>query len=334
MLKTKEHLLHYFLNQKIKLSTYDQKFLHNLEYLIAKYHRVTSNQQALFEKLVSKYAKQFTKMGFIKEELKALPWTTPIVESTSEFTGAQVSMVGEKIILKVPFNKHFISDFRSTENNTYEWSRDSKQYASPLTTNALRLIYNVLPKYFNTVVYSVEIMELLNQVIPYEATFWDPTYVKSNGNYYVAAMNSFLGDAISNLCLDDDPKTLFLLSQYGIKIDTSVTENDPKKLFASNFSPVIDLDHFNTVAEWLKEFDVDLIYFGRGLGNTNTRNEITGILKQLNIQVANNSRFYTEDDAKNPVMLKLVTGADYLPEFKGKRLTKFIQLQISRPVPL
>jgi hypothetical protein len=334
MLKTKEHLLHYFLNQQIKLSTYDQKFLHNLEYLIAKYHRVTSNQQALFEKLISKYAKQFTKVGFVKEELKSLPWTTPIVESTPEFTGAQVSRFGNEIILKVPFNKHFISDFRSTDNNSYEWNRDSKHYVSPLTTNALRLVNNVLPKYFNTVVYNVEIMELLNQVISYEAKFWDPTYVKLNGNYYVVAMNSFLSEAINNIVLDDHPKSLFLLSQHGIKIDESVTQNDPKKLFASNFSPVIDLDNFHTVAEWLRELNIDLVYFGRGLGNTTTRNEITAILKQLNIQVANNSRFYTEDDAKTPVMLKLVSGTDYLPSYYNKRLAKIIQLQISRPVPL
>lgn len=334
MLKTKEHLLHFFLNQQIKLSTYDKKFLHNLEYLISKYHRVTSNQRALFEKLISKYAKQFARIGLLKENLKELPWATPIVESSTEFTGAKVSINNGQIILKVPFNKHFITDFRGTENNSYEWNRDGKQYNSPLTTNALKLVSTTLPKYFSTVVYSADIIELLNPVIAYEARFWNPTYVKLNNNYYVIAVNTFLASAINDLVLDDDPKTLFLLSQYGINIDESVTQNDVKKLFASNSNPVVDLDNFRLVAGWLKEFEVDLVYFGRGLGNINTRNEITGILRELNIQVANSSRPYTQGNAKTTVMLRLVSGSESLYQYNVNRLAKVIQLQISRPVPL
>lgn len=331
-LASKEHLLHYFLNHEIKLSTYDQKFLHNLEYLIAKFHRITTNQKALFEKLISKYSKQFGKVGFDKEELKSLPWTTPVVESTAEFTGAQVSLLGNNLVLKVPFNKHFISDFRSMENNSFEWNRNDKKYMAPLSTYALKIANTILPKYFKSTTYSIEVMELLNQVVPYEADVWKPTYLKSNGNYYVGAINQYLYDHIKDLNFDDNPKTLFNLSQYGITVDKSVTCDDPKKIFASEFNTVIDLDNLSTVLVWLKELDVDMVYFGRGLSGANTRREITSMIESLNISVSTNPKFYTDDDAINPVMLKLTDTADYLPHHKGKRLFKYIKLQISRPV--
>jgi hypothetical protein len=175
-------------------------------------------------------------------------------------------------------------------------------------------------------------MELLNQVVPYEADVWKPTYLKSNGNYYVGAINQYLYDHIKDLNFDDNPKTLFNLSQYGITVDKSVTCDDPKKIFASEFNTVIDLDNLSTVLVWLKELDVDMVYFGRGLSGANTRREITSMIESLNISVSTNPKFYTDDDATNPVMLKLTDTADYLPHHKGKRLSKYIKLQISRPV--
>ena len=331
-LTSKEQLLHYFLNHSIKLSTYDQKFLHNLEYLIAKFHRVTSNQEGLFTKLISKYSKQFTKLGYDKEELKLLPWNTPIVESMTEFTGAQVSIINDKLSLKVPFNKHFITDFRSTENNSFEWNRSEKKYYSPLSTNALKIAYTLLPKYFKTVTYSVDVMELLNQVVPLESDVWQPTYIKKYDNYFIGGINGILYEYIKDYNFNDDPKTLFDLSQYGIKIDESVTKNDPKKVFASEFNTVIDLDNFATVVSWLKELGVDVVYFGRGLGNANTRKEITSIIESLNISVNANPKFFTDENYKTPVLIKLTDSSDYLPYNPNTRITKYIKLQISRPV--
>lgn len=333
-LSSKEQLLHYFLSSAIKLSTYDQKFLHNLEYLIAKFHRVTTNQKTLFEKLISKYAKQFTKSGLDKEELKELPWNTLIVESIPEFTGAQVSLVGDKLILKVPFNKHFISDFRSIENNSFEWNRDDKKYISLLSTNALKIAHTLLPKYFKTVSYSIEIMELLNQVLPLEAEIWNPTYVRKNGKYLIAGINSFLYDHIKDYVFSNDPKMLFELSQYGVKIDSSVTEGDPKKIFASEYNTIIDLDNLPTIISWLKELGVDVVYFGRGLGNSNTRKEITTMVESLNISVNANPKFFTDNKYTTPVMLKLTDTSDYLPYNPNSRITKYIKLQISRPVDI
>jgi hypothetical protein len=59
---------------------------------------------------------QLTKNGYVKEELKSLPWKTLIVESTSEYTGALVSMIDDLLTIRVPFNKQFISQFRKNHS--------------------------------------------------------------------------------------------------------------------------------------------------------------------------------------------------------------------------
>lgn len=331
-LKTKEHLLHYFLNQSIRLSNYDQKFLNNLEHLIHRFNRITTNQAILFDKLISKYSKQFTKAGFEKEDLKRLVWKTPVVESTPEYTGAQVSLVGNIIRLKVPFNKNFISIFRNLQDNSFEWNRNSKEYYSPLSTMALKILYHVLPNHFSSVSYSTEINEILEIGKAYTATFWNPTYVKINNNFYLLASNNILDEQVKDIPFNDDPNTLFHLSQFGIQIDESVTEGDPKKIFAGEIRPVIELDNLSTVANWLSELKVTKVYFGRGIGDAVTRKEIEAIFKKINIEYKTNSNFFSDEQTDTSSMVQLTSGSDVSPFYKGKRISKYIILLNSRPV--
>ena len=84
---TKEHLLYFFLQGKISLSQYDQKFLSNLQMICHEKNRVTSNQAALFDKLISKYSKQLFKNNVDVEQVKLLSWKADLVPSTpAEFS--------------------------------------------------------------------------------------------------------------------------------------------------------------------------------------------------------------------------------------------------------
>jgi hypothetical protein len=147
----KEQLLYFFLQGKISLSQYDYKFMANLQTIIQNNARVTSNQADLFDKLISKYKKQLVRQGLVKEELKELPWKTMIVESTSEYTGAVVSLRDNELNIRVPFNKSFISEFRNVPNNAFEWDKETKSYSATFGTTALKVAHSVLPKFFSTV---------------------------------------------------------------------------------------------------------------------------------------------------------------------------------------
>ena len=90
--KCKEHVIWYFLKasdplRKINLSHYDFQFMSNMQSLTHEKKEITSNQAALFDKLISKYRKQLASHGIINlEELKELPWQSTVVPSLPKYT--------------------------------------------------------------------------------------------------------------------------------------------------------------------------------------------------------------------------------------------------------
>ena len=265
---TKEHLLYFFLQGKISLSQYDQKFLSNLQMICHEKNRVTSNQAALFDKLISKYSKQLFKNNVDVEQVKLLSWKADLVPSTPEFTGARVSIEDNNtLLIRVPFNKTFISDFRSVNDNPFDWNRDDKKYVAEFSTYALKIAYTLLPDYFPIVMYCDKLLSLLEQLSIYEnVKVWEPTLVRVNGNLIVAGVNNILGDMLANMELNHDARTFYELSQMGIKIDPSLIDS-PKLKFASEFITEVNLDNFTNVAKWIVELNPSNVLFGRGLVN-------------------------------------------------------------------
>jgi hypothetical protein len=279
---TKEQLLYFFLQGKISLSQYDQKFLSNLQMICHEKNRVTSNQVALFDRLVSKYSKQLYKNNVDHTQVITLPWKADIVPSTPEYTGAKVSYDDNLLTIRLPFNKTFISDFRSVNDNPFVWSREEKKYVAEFSTYALKIAYTLLPGYFPIVMYCDKLLSLLNQLSIYEnVKVWEPTLVRVNGNLIVAGVNSILGDIIANMELKHNARTFYELSQLGIKIDPSLIDS-PKLQFASEFVTEVNLDEFSEVAKWIIELNPNEVLFGRGLVNRLDR-EIREILdKEIN----------------------------------------------------
>jgi hypothetical protein len=280
----KEHLLHFFLQGKISLSQYDYKFMSNLQQMIHANHRITTNQVELFDKLVSKYRKQLIKTEFNVDTLKSLPWKTSVVQSTEEYTSAKVSLVGNELTIKLPFNKTFISEFRDIKYNTFEWNKDRKVYTAPFSTTALHVAATKLQKYFSVVRFCDTLQAILDQLKQYEdATVWDPTLVKVGNSYFIAACNPIIADVLSDVELNTEPKTLYTLSNAGVKVDPALL-TEPKLKFAHEYSTQVDLCDLTSLISWLQELDCKNVILGRGITlNKQVYNELTLKLNEANI---------------------------------------------------
>jgi hypothetical protein len=284
-MKNKEQLLYFFLQGKISLSQYDYKFMANLQTMIQNSSRVTSNQADLFDKLISKYKKQLVKNGFVKEELKELPWKTMIVESTPEYTGASVRLMEDDIIIRVPFNKSFISQFRQIEDNKFSWDSAEKIYRAKFNTLSLKIAHEYLPKYFSHVKYCTVLTELLDQISEYANLVWNPTAVKFNDGLLVVACNEILGSIITNQNLEITPRNLFNLSKLGIRIDPAVYDDDEKLRFAASNFYETDINDFEKTISWMRNVGCDNVILGRGIRSVSWKEELTSTIEKHGMKV-------------------------------------------------
>lgn len=329
-MKNKEQLLYFFLQGAISLSQYDYKFMANLQTMIQNNFRVTSNQAALFDKLISKYSKQLTKNGYVKEELKSLSWKTLIVESTSEYTGALVSMIDDLLTIRVPFNKQFISQFRTVKNNTFEWSRDSKHYTAPFSTSALKIAATTLPKFFDSVKYSSELQEIVNELEKLNGLVWNPTLTMVNGRLLVAATNPVLGQLIDNIELSLTPKTLFKMSQLHIKVDPKLYENDEKLKFAASKSYTTDIDDCENTISWMRNIGCENVILGRGIRSASWRTELSELISKYGMNPLGPLSFGKLPDGLS-MMIQHTSNAEVQSAFSGQ-ISKTIVITDSRPI--
>lgn len=329
-MKNKEQLLYFFLQGKISLSQYDYKFMANLQTMIQNNARVTSNQAELFDKLISKYKKQLTKNGLVKEELKALPWKTMVVESTPEYTGASVKLIDNDITIKVPFNKTFIGQFRNTENNTYSWDSAEKLYRAPFSTLALKTAYNVLPKFFSHVRYCYTLDPIITKLQEYDGLIWNPTARKVGGKIVIAASNEVLSNLISDKDLEINPKNLFNLSRMGIKIDEEIYANDEKLKFAANDVYETDIDDCETIISWMRNIGCDNVILGRGIRSASWKDEVTATIEKYGMNVHGPVGYVTTIDSGISMMLQHVSTTDRTTMLSP--ISKTIVIKDSRPI--
>lgn len=326
----KEQLLYFFLNGKVSLSQYDYKFMANLQTMIQQKDRVTSNQATLFDNLISKYKKQLTKNGFDKDMLKALPWKTTVVESTSEYTGAKVSLYGDDIVIKVPFNKSFISSFRAVKNNNFEWDKENKLYRAPFSTVGLKIAKTELAKYFETVRFDDQLTPLIEQIEAYRAEVYNPTLCLVNGRPFVVAVNSILGELLNGMDLKIDSSTLFKLSNMGVNIDPEVYESNPRLEFASNRVCEIDIEHVETAISWMKSLGCNNVVVGRGLRTHFNQDKLNELISKYGMNPLGPMSFGKLPDGIN-MLLQHTSSIDVRNAFAGQ-LSKTVVLKDSRPI--
>jgi hypothetical protein len=329
-MNNKEQLLYFFLNGKVSLSQYDYKFMANLQTMIQNKNRVTSNQATLFDNLISKYKKQLTKNGFDKDILKSLPWKTEIVESTPEYTGAMVSLYGDDLVIKVPFNKPFISAFRQVKNNHYEWDKDSKVYRTPFNTVALKIANTELGKYFPTVRFDDNLNKLFSDISVYNAEVYNPTLHVVNGRPIIIAINGVLGELTQNMDLKVDSITLHKLTMMGIDIDPSVYQSDPRLEFASKRVYEMEMDQVETAISWMKNLGCQNVIVGRGLRTHISQDALYELITKYGMQPLGPMSFGKLPDGVN-MLIQHTSNIDVRSSFAGQ-ISKTVVLKDSRPI--
>jgi hypothetical protein len=258
-----EEVLDLMLNH-ISLSRYDQKFFYNLQLInVLPRKAITSNQAALFTKVVKKYKKQLATLNCDADQLSEIPWTLPVIQSSPEFTHAQISIENNELILKCPFKQAFVQEFR--DHTVMIWNRDKKLYSTEYGLHKLKIIINCVMKHYNEIKFCDTIQNIINEISIYdESQCWDPTLVKCNGRLYIANLNESLDKAIKHVELNTSLNTLATLCSYGVKISHSLqnqlVEHSVNDLyFAVNRQIAYEVSDVEGLAEKLKKINCDYV---------------------------------------------------------------------------
>ena len=143
---TKEQLIHYLV-QNISLGTYDKKFLTNV---YENNKPLTTNQNELLDKIVLRYSRQFAKKKLIATDLINLPWTRPLIISSSEFTDANIYTVDDKIYIRTPYKKDYILKLKEF-NYPIIWDRDKRVWHTDYCAETLKFIIHHTENNFNVI---------------------------------------------------------------------------------------------------------------------------------------------------------------------------------------
>lgn len=338
-INNKDNLVYFMQSGTLSLGQYDLKFIQNILFIITQHKPLTTNQVELFDKLTDKYKRQLNKFGLSKQKISSLQWNVSIISSDIKYTQAYISIIDGKIIFKSPFSKKFIEIFRKQENNNFTWIKNDKHYEAEYTPYQLKLLVNTSRKVYPTINYCEKTSSLLNNVDEYsDAKIWNPTLVRVNNRYMIAAANEFLMNAIKDNSLEPTVENLFQLSRFGIHVDDTITNNDPLLNFASKFIVEMDFVNADTIVEYLKSIKCDAVVF---LGNTLFVNRRKPLQQKLldnlivNIHDSKNLNFSEKLKYKNIVAIKpaphIITILDN--KFHWYRnISKLILLKDSSPI--
>lgn len=297
-LKTREHLIYFMQCGMMRLSKYDLQFIQNIQIIVTQHKPLTVNQVNLFEKLVEKYKRQLNKHGIDDSKIVSLKWKCDIIPSEPAFTHAHISVSDGTIYLRSPFNKKFIKEFREHKQNTFIWNKERRRYESPYSTAALKQVVDVTHKFYTDINYCPITTELLNSICDYsDKDIWNPTLVYRNGRYYIIALNEYLNEATKHIPLNNEFKTLDMLSRYGITVEESVTCSDKKLEFASSYHITKSIEDLENIINWIKELGCDAAYFsGTGALTTALKRDMELLLEKENIRSITRPEFFINKD--------------------------------------
>ena len=333
MMQKKEHILHYMLKGYVHLSKKDYGFFNNLTYIVKEKKQVTTNQDKLFDKLIAKYQRQLKKLGHLNVEiLTALTWDVPVIDSSEEYLVPKLYLEGNMICLRSPFNSKFITAFKVAQNNTFIWDKDAKVYRSPFYTHALRLVYDTALSIFDKLDMDEHITSLITPLIEQHGTK-APILTMNEGKYYIDNMNKNLYEAIKDIELNDDPITLYRLSRHGVSIDKSITNEDPFKMFASQYFTKLDIDELFTKLEYFKRLGITDVYTPAqyvNLSATGFVKELLSWFNQHNFKIHHNKDTVTDGS----VLLRRVMGNEKIGTLgaDSRKIGKVVHVTNSRPI--
>jgi len=330
--QTKEHLIYFMQTGMMRLSKYDLRFVQNLQTISLQKNNLTTNQVALFDKLVDKYRRQLHKHGITSEILEGLTWESTIVPSDPKFTEAYVTINDHTITFRSPFSKKFVDAFHKVPYNSFKWYKEKKVYEAPYSTHALRVILQSAAEHYPVVNYCPVTSELLNSTVQYNAKYWSPTLIKLDNHYLIAATNRFVDEAIKDLPLSSDIECLVNLSTHGVAVDSSVTNGDPLLEFASTYEVNIDFAEVDTLVTYLKAMNCDAVLVtGQASMLVQYRRILKSKLADSGIHVDEKNNIVLEarlKDYSRPVLINLSSMAVQ----ESSKFKKVIRMKNSLPV--
>jgi hypothetical protein len=219
----------------------------------------------LFRKVAGKYKRQFSQLKIEVDEVLTRSWDVNIVESIPEYTGASIKIENDKLILRSPFNKNFLTALKKNPIYSLEWVKDRRQYEAEYSHTNLKELLYLTADHYSILNYCEQVTQIVESLSVYEnVKYWVPTLVYK-GHYYIAALNEHLYEAIKDIEITDDLRTIATLVKYGVVIDQSVTDHfleteHPTKIkLATTFQTEIEMRDSKLAVEWLEELGCDAI---------------------------------------------------------------------------
>jgi hypothetical protein len=266
-----------------------------------------------------------------KVELKALDWNSTLVESTTEYTGAYVSLFNDTLNIRVPFNKSFITKFREVKDNTFVWDKESKVYRTNFSTTALKISTQVLHKFFPTVKYCDELSTILISLSELESgtTVWNPTLCMVNGRLVIAGCNSIIGEIVRDMELSLEPNLLFKLSKLGIDVDPDIISDYPKLQFAANNVYEAEIIDVENIIGWMKNLGCENVVIGRGLRTALNQEQLAKTIEKYGMKPLGPVSYVKLPDGVS--MLLQHTSNVGINSF-SENISKTVVLKDSRPI--
>lgn len=272
---TKEQLI-YFMVQHLSLGTYDNKFLMNIN----EHKRpLTSNQANLLDKIITRYSKQLSKLELVSDEMLSLPWTTQPIPSMPEYTQAHIKVEGDTIEIRSPYKKDYIDALKKCDIPIV-WNREERLWRTTFCELTLKYIIQYSEVHYNDVNYCDTIKGIIDNFSQYEyCKYWNPTLVYSNDTYYIACINEYLYNSVSDLLTEEITfATIARLVCYGIDIDPSVDEHlfrlqsqeeeTVKQIeFAKDRYPILDMMDLDTVIKQIQVVNSDIVILSPAVSN-------------------------------------------------------------------
>lgn len=340
-------------NNDIRLSRFDKKFFHNINILVTQGSDITENQNTLFNKLLTKYRRQFANKGLAIDDITNLPWSTiSVIQSSPVYTHAYIEISDRQIFFRSPYKIKFIEDLRQWDHFT--WIKAEKKYTGEYSTLALKHLYDTANRHFEEIHYCEITTKLLQELEQYnKIKFWQPTLVQVNDHLLIAAHNDILAKAIKEIPIDYSLESLSRLAFYGVRIDESVILEANNRLggsqetlsylnFACTRTPTFEIDQPELLSALLKRIGCDFVLiFNYRLNDGH--HKIIDCFKKHNIECVsistendikyfseNNGRTLTEmvNNAKLPVQLNFKRFSIY----EYTTMAKTINMVDSRPI--
>lgn len=323
----KEELVEYLTKGYIHVSRQDYLFFSNLV-KIASEQRVTTGQNKLLDKLIDKYQRQLASEKLYSEHLKKLPWRHTLLESKPEYTQAHLSLDNNKLVLRSPYNKKFITKLKGlTRDNTFIWNKELKAYVSPDYGFAFRLIYDIANEIFGDVKLDNNLQEVLNDLQQYENFYWEPTLIESNGNYYIAAINEQVYQKIDEIVLDGSTKCLYQLSKLSVNANFNLTD---EQKFAITYSNEFDMNQIDTLVSYIKNCEIKDVGILTSQKNNFFITNLVDKLSRQQIKVNYHGSPYSTTFVNKPTELIIsITGSQ---SFYTQNSFKIVKLLNSTPI--